>query len=447
MSMATAKTTDNTKQVINGISVTMRHVGAGPNWFMRFTDPRSHKQQRIATGCDDLSYAWAFAHTYFANYTPGQSTKTVTVADLMKLLLDRYKSDNLREAIEATQRWNIRLRDKFGSFRASELTPDDIADYKKWATGEELDGDASPQLRSWKPIARVVAKTTCNRDLQMLSSAYTTGIEAGKIRLADRPFIRKFAEDNVRLGFIEQAEYDQLDDLASAMGAEGLYLRGLLSVGYELGNRREEARSLKVSQCDFTGEGTICLQPGTTKNGEGRWASMTPEMYDILWQCSQGKTDDDALFTYPDGQPVADFTKAWRNLCMAADLGKCYCRDCEQETLSASWCDVCQSTNIGYEGLLFHDLRRSAVRNMRRRGVQQEVAMKISGHKTASTFSRYNIVDMQDQLSVAEKVQAGKERERLQAAELKAKQLARQSDPEFRQKVGKLALVPKVSVG
>ena len=59
----------------------------------------------------------------------------------------------------------------------------------------------------------------------------------------------------------------------------------------------------------------------------------------------------------------------------------------------------------GVPDLLFHDLRRTAARNLRRAGVAESVAMRITGHKTRSLFERYNIVDEEDIRDVERRVE------------------------------------------
>ena len=71
------------------------------------------------------------------------------------------------------------------------------------------------------------------------------------------------------------------------------------------------------------------------------------------------------------------------------------------DDIRKGWAKTAEATGIHR---LFHDLQRTGVRNLFRAGAPQKVAMMISGHKTTSMFSRYNIVDERDLHDAADKL-------------------------------------------
>ena len=214
------------------------------------------------------------------------------------------------------------------------------------------------------------------------------------------PNFPHLAEKNVRKGFIEDSQYQAL---AKACSSEGLWLRAMFEVGYNFGMRVSELLTMKVNQIDISSR-MIRLEVGTTKSDEGREVEMTPLVYALVQQCVTGKKGEDSVFTRDSGQPVRDFRGSWAKVCVTAGLGKLVCSFCnhvpERDEKGNVTCVHCARTlkykQLHYTGLIFHDLRRTAVRNMVRHGIPERVAMTISGHKTRSVFDRHNIINKSD---------------------------------------------------
>jgi integrase len=211
------------------------------------------------------------------------------------------------------------------------------------------------------------------------------------------PYFPHLRENNVRKGFLEDSQYRALVEDAD------LWFRTLVECGRTFGWRVSELMGMKVNQVDLM-QRVIRLAPGTTKNAEGREVFMTDALHLLLTACVQGKGPEDAVFTRPNGVPVRSCREAWERACCKAGVGQFNCVDCKAPSLTGKRCPKCAG-RLKYTGLIFHDLRRTAARNLRRAGLSETVIMKIGGWRTRCVFERYAIVSRGDMVDAMQKLQ------------------------------------------
>jgi integrase len=302
------------------------------------------------------------------------------VGELLDDVLSDYKV-NQKDYVWAETKVRLHLRPAFGAMSVMKLTTSAIQQYVA------------------KRLATKAANATINRELAILKRALNLGRKHTPPKVHRVPHIPMLEENNVRKGFFEHDEFKRLREVLPPE------IQSVLTFAYYTGCRRGEILGLAWDQVDLS-EGVIRLDPGTTKNDEPRVIPLTSALRELLQ--SQKLVRDQEYPASPyvfsrQGERILDFRGAWEVGCKQVGL----------------WVGDPKS---GKPSRLFHDLRRTGVRNLIRAGVPERIAMAVSGHKTRSVFDRYNIVSEADLKEAANRLDSylsGKETQRKPAARSK----------------------------
>ena len=282
--------------------------------------------------------------------------------EIAKDLRDHYEATGERDLVEADARLK-HLKAFFTGRHAASIGPKDATAY----AAERQAEDAS--------------NGTINREVAVLIRMLRLAYERG--RLFRLPIIRRLKENGPRQGFFE------LDQFTAVRRRLPEDLQVAVAIAHAYGWRMQsEVLTLERRQLDLEAA-TLRLDPGTTKNDDGRIVYLTPELRTLLAaqlarvEALQRRTGKIVPYLFPylrgkrrQGERRRDFRKAWVTACK----------------------------NAGVPGMLRHDLRRTAVRNMVNAGVPERVAMKVTGHRTRAVFDRYHIVTPADLQDVARRL-------------------------------------------
>jgi integrase len=195
-------------------------------------------------------------------------------------------------------------------------------------------------------------------------------------KIHDVPYIEFQKEPPARKGFLERKDFERLIKVLPT------HLRPLVTFLYWCGCRIGETLQIEWSQVDLDAR-QIRLGPEQTKGDEGRIVPLSSELVNML------RDIEPKAGTVFDG---TNLRNEWMEACAACELGAV------TEVEGRPYDPL-------YSGLTLHDMRRSAVRNMRKAGISEKEAMRISGHKTRAVFERYNIVSTEDVMDAMRKLE------------------------------------------
>jgi site-specific recombinase XerD len=228
-----------------------------PTWWIAL----SHRGKRIQLSSNSTNRADAvrlLKHKLAelgAGRPVGPEVDRTTFEDLLRMLIDNYKA-NGRRSLDKLESRAKHMRAAFGMDRAMDITTDRVDRY----IACRLEERAKP--------------ATVNRELSALKRAFRLAHRAGRVAVV--PTISLLSESNTRKGFFEREQFEAvLNHLAEN-------LRPVVHVAYLTGWRIDSELLTRRKQHVDLKAGWLRLEPGESKNGEGRNFPLTQELRTVL---------------------------------------------------------------------------------------------------------------------------------------------------------------------
>ena len=255
----------------------------------------------------------------------------------------------------------LHVKPFFGRLAPQKLTTEMLRQYREKRCRETVQKYSKTGLFD---TGKPVTQSSINRELAGLRAALHYALKVNNRLHFHVPHFPMSKEKNVRTGFLRE---DKFKELYKALPYAGV--KALAATSFYTGVRKGELTKVNWDQVDFE-VGVIALYH--TKNGETRAVPIVPGLMEEALRAARTEHDQfypecDAVFAF-EGRRITSLRRSWETAC----------------------------EKVKVDGLLFHDMRRSANRNMRDAGLPQSLRMRIMGHKTASMDRRYGIVDLTD---------------------------------------------------
>jgi integrase len=326
-----------------------RRKDSGQVWIGYTVNGKEHREAGGRTESEAIKKLKARLAEAAAGRFAGPKPERLTVEALLDALLAHLRLQGRVYAAKLDSHLKP-VRAFFSNTRALDITTQHLERYQ-----------AERKAAGWQPA-------TVNRSLEGLRRAFNYAARLNPPLFPRHlvPSIPLLPVDNVREGYFTRAEVDAL--LAHLPDAD---ICDFIEWGFRTGMRKGEIGRLTWDMLDRSDTPWVLRIPGAiTKNRKGRVLGLEGSVRVIIERRLKARRLDCPLIFHrtckgKPGQPIYDISAIWKAALRAARLP---------------------------EGRLFHDLRRSAVRTLIRSGVDQSVAMAISGHKTRSMLDRYNII-------------------------------------------------------